>query len=157
MYGVNGSDIKDLQILPESTSVASPTTPITNTQQQQQTQQNQSQQQTHQLQYSQPIPSAQRQTMQDASSTLQDSPSRSMSHPPPPPSVRPKSIARTDGTGGHGLKQVVYDARAKKVEESSATESVTIAKPQKKKTRQIQTETVPQQPKNGKSKVQPIV
>ncbi|KAG2180227.1 hypothetical protein INT43_004016 [Umbelopsis isabellina] len=158
LYGVNGSDIKDLQILPESTSLAPPTTTVTNTQQQ-----NQAQQQPHQLQHSQAMTSAQRQTMQDPSSALQASPSRSMSHPPPPPSVRPKSIARTDGAGGDGLKQVVYDARAKKVDESSATESVTTTKPQKKKTRQIQTEAVPQQSKNSrrtkngrKANVQPV-
>ncbi|KAM3582977.1 enhancer of mRNA decapping [Umbelopsis sp. WA50703] len=143
LYGVNGSDIKDLQILPESTSVAPAPTTIANTQQQVQQQQ--------QPQQFPAIPSAQRQTLQAQSSTLQGSPSQTMSHPPPPPSVRPKTIARNDGASGNISKQVVYDARAKKVDESSATESASAIKSKKKKTsRQMQTETNVQQQGNSR-------
>jgi hypothetical protein len=102
LYGVNGSDIKDLQILPEATSAAAPLD----------IQPAQYQQQRIPPQTAKPPPQAM----------------------PKPPTARNVSVAG---------KQIVYDARAKKVDESSATESAVLVKqPKKKKGKQLPPEPI---------------
>ncbi|GAB5593119.1 enhancer of mRNA decapping [Umbelopsis nana] len=116
LYGVNGSDIKDLQILPDASSISSVASLDT-------------QQQKH-AQYQQP---QQRIPPQPAI------PPQPKPKPPLPPSVRSTAAARNGTVQG---KQIVYDARAKPVDESSATESAAVAKTKKKKGKQLPPEPI---------------
>jgi hypothetical protein len=114
LYGVTGSNIKDLQILPEVSTVAPQNIqPKQSPYQQQRIPQQQNYHEPPQQQQAMPQP------------------------PPPPPSnLRP--------TAQNGVsKQIVYDARAKKADESSATEStLPITKAKKKKGKLLPPEPV---------------
>jgi hypothetical protein len=108
LYGVTGSDIKDLQILPEASSIVP-----------------QNIEPKH-------IPYQQQRIPQQ---TYHEPPPQAMPQPPPP------TVRRTVQNGL--AKQIVYDARAKKAEESSATESAApITKAKKKKGKQVPPEPI---------------
>ncbi|KAG2181476.1 hypothetical protein INT44_008289 [Umbelopsis vinacea] len=111
LYGVTGSDIKDLQILPEASSVAPQNIEPTQ-------------------------PPYQQQRIPQQQSYHEAPKQQAMPQPPPPSNLRP--------TAQNGVsKQIVYDARAKKADESSATEStLPITKPKKKKGKQLPPEPV---------------
>lgn len=111
LYGVTGSDIKDLQILPEASTVAPQNIEPTQ-------------------------PPYQQQRIPQQQSYHEPPKQQAMPQPPPPSNLRP--------TAQNGVsKQIVYDARAKKADESSATEStLPITKPKKKKGKQLPPEPV---------------